>query len=48
LRYRFLHVPARLTNSARQRRLRFPTTWPWAEDILAVFTAIRGLTPRQT
>ena len=48
LRYRFLHVPARLTHGARQRRLRFPTTWPWAEDILAVFTAIRGLTPLRT
>ena len=48
LRYRFLHVPARLTHGARQRRLRFPTTWPWATDILAVFTAIRGLTPMRT
>ncbi len=48
LRYRFLHVPARLTRGARQRRLRFPATWPWATDILAVFTAIRGLTPLRT
>jgi hypothetical protein len=30
LRYRFLHVPARLTHSARQRRLRIPESWPWA------------------
>jgi len=28
LRYRFLHVPARLTHSARRRRLRIPQTWP--------------------
>ncbi len=48
LRYRLLHVPARLTHGARKRHLRFPTTWPWAEDILAVFTAIRGLTPLRT
>jgi len=48
LRYRLLHVPARLTHSARQRRLRYPATWPWANDILAVFTAIRGLTPLRT
>jgi len=48
LRYRLLHVPARLTHSARQRRLRFPATWPWANDILAVFTAIRSLTPLRT
>ncbi len=48
LRYRFLHVPARLTHGARQRHLRFPATWPWADDVLAVFTAIRGLTPLRT
>lgn len=28
LRYRFLHVPARLTHSARRRHLRFPATCP--------------------
>ena len=48
LRYRFLHVPARLTHRARQRHLRFPATWPWAEQILATFTAIRTLTPLRT
>ncbi len=48
LRYRFLHVPARLTHGARQRRLQFPTTWPWAKHIAAAFTAIRGLTPLRT
>ena len=30
LRYRFLHVPARLTHGARRRRLRIPESWPWA------------------
>jgi len=48
LRYRLLHVPARLTHGARQRRLRFPATWPWAQDILTVFTALGGLTPLRT
>jgi len=48
LRYRLLHVPARLTHDARQRRLRFPATWPWAQDILTVFTALGGLTPLRT
>ncbi len=48
LRYRLLHVPARLTFGARQRHLRFPATWPWARDVLTVFTAIRGLTPLRT
>jgi len=48
LRYRFLNVPARLTHGARQRRLRFPRTWPWAYEIVAAFTAIRTLTPLRT
>jgi len=48
LRYRLLHVPARLTHGARQRRLRFPATWPWAQDVLAVFTALARLTPLRT
>ncbi len=45
LRYRFLHVPARLTHGSRRRHLRFPRTWPWAKQILAAFTAIRALPP---
>ena len=44
LRYRLLHVPARLTHGARRRHLRFPRTWPWAHEIVATFTAIRALT----
>jgi hypothetical protein len=48
LRYRQLHVPARLTHGARRRRLRFPATWPWAQDVLAVFTALGSLTPLRT
>ena len=30
LRYRLLHLPAKLTTHARQRRLSIPDTWPWA------------------
>lgn len=48
LRYRFLHVPARLTHSARRRHLRFPATWPWTDEIVTAFTAIRALTPLRT
>ena len=48
LRYRFLHVPARLTHGARRRHLRFPPTWPWATEIVTAFTAIRALTPLRT
>ena len=43
LRYRFLHVPARLTHSARKRRLRIPETWPWATAIVAVFANIAAI-----
>ncbi|MGL5850973.1 MAG: IS1380 family transposase [Phycicoccus sp.] len=43
LRYRLLHVPARLTRSARRRRLRIPGTWPWAAAIVAVFANIAAI-----
>jgi hypothetical protein len=48
LRYRFLHVPARLTHGARRRHLRFPKTWPWASELVTAFAAIRALTPLRT
>lgn len=43
LRYRFLHVPARLTHGSRRRRLRIPQTWPWAAAIVAVFANIAAI-----
>jgi hypothetical protein len=43
LRYRLLHVPARLTHSARRRHLRIPATWPWVEDLVAVFARIAAI-----
>lgn len=43
LRYRFLHVPARLINGQRRRRLRVPETWPWAAAIVAVFADIAAV-----
>lgn len=43
LRYRFLHVPARLTHSARRRRLRIPQTWPWKSAVVAVFANIAAI-----
>jgi hypothetical protein len=43
LRYRFLHVPARLTHSARRRQLRIPQSWPWAAAIAAVFANIAAI-----
>jgi hypothetical protein len=43
LRYRLLHVPARLTHSARRRWLRIPATWPWAAAVAAVFARIKAI-----
>ncbi|MDQ3406066.1 MAG: transposase [Actinomycetota bacterium] len=43
LRYRFLHVPARLAHSGRRRRLRIPETWPWVAAIVAVFANIAAI-----
>gem|GEM_PF-2850547 len=43
LRYRRLHVPARLTTGGRRRRLRIPTNWPWATAIVAAFAKIAAI-----
>ncbi|MET8538956.1 IS1380 family transposase [Streptomyces sp. NPDC005065] len=43
LRYRILHVPARLVRGQRKRRLKLPDTWPWATAIIRAFTRILAL-----
>jgi hypothetical protein len=43
LRYRVLHTAARLIRGQRHRRLRIPTTWPWAEQITAAFHRIAAI-----
>jgi hypothetical protein len=43
LRYRLLHVAARLTRSARRTRLRIAETWPWATDLAAAFNRLAAL-----
>jgi hypothetical protein len=43
LRYRLLHVPARITRSARRTRLRIAETWPWAEQLVTAFTRLAAL-----
>ncbi len=43
LRYPVLHAAARLTRSARQRRLRIQAIWPWAADIATVWGRISTL-----
>ena len=43
LRYRVLHVPARLVRGRRKRRLKLPGTWPWAGIIIRAFRCILAL-----
>ena len=43
LRYRLLHVPARLTHGGRRRRLRIPESWPWAKAIVNAFAKIAAI-----
>ena len=40
LRFRMLHVPARLVRSSRRRHLRLPGRWPWAAQIVEAFRRI--------
>ena len=40
LRFRMLHVPARLSRGGRRRRLRLPRHWPWAPIIVEAFRRI--------
>jgi hypothetical protein len=43
LRYRLLHVAARLAFSGRRAKLHLQGTWPWAEDLLAAFVKLKTL-----
>jgi Transposase DDE domain group 1 len=43
LRYRLLHVAARITRSARQTRVRIAHNWPWASDLVAAFARLTAL-----
>jgi hypothetical protein len=40
LRFRMLHLPARLVRSGRRRRLQLPRHWPWAAQICDAFHRI--------
>jgi hypothetical protein len=40
LRFKMLHVPARLSRGGRRRRLQLPRHWPWADQVLAAFNRI--------
>jgi hypothetical protein len=43
LRYRLLHVAARLAFSGRQAKLRLAANWPWATDLAAAFAKLKAL-----
>jgi len=43
LRYRLLHIAARLAFHARTATLRLPAAWPWAEQLAAAFKLLNAL-----
>jgi Transposase DDE domain group 1 len=43
LRYRLLHVAARLAFHARTARLRLQANWPWAQELAAAFARLNAL-----
>jgi hypothetical protein len=43
LRYRLLHVAARLAFSGRRGKLHLQHTWPWADELLAAFQKLRTI-----
>jgi hypothetical protein len=43
LRYRLLHVAARIVRHARQVILRLQRSWPWAVELAQAFTRLRAL-----
>jgi Transposase DDE domain group 1 len=43
LRYRLLHIAARLAFSGRQAKLHLPSTWPWTETLKAAFEKLTTL-----
>ena len=43
LRYRLLHIAARLAFHARTATLRLPAAWPWADQLAAAFKRVGAL-----
>ena len=43
LRYRLLHVAARIVCHARRIILRLQASWPWAAQLAGAFTRLRAL-----
>jgi hypothetical protein len=45
LRYRLLHVAARVVRRARRVHLRLPAHWPWAADLANAYQRVAALSP---
>jgi hypothetical protein len=43
LRYRILHVAARVIRSARRVELRLPINWPWSRQLLCGYARVDAL-----
>ena len=43
LRYRLLHVAARLAFSGRRAKLHLPAAWPWTETLKAAFEKLKTI-----
>jgi Transposase DDE domain group 1 len=43
LRYRLLHVAARLTRSGRRLTLHLPRSWPWQDALITAYARLRSL-----
>lgn len=43
LRYRLLHVAARISRGGRRLRLRISMTWPWRHELAAAFRRLAAL-----
>jgi hypothetical protein len=43
LRYRLLHVAARIVHTARRTILRIARAWPWANELVTAFTRLAAL-----
>jgi hypothetical protein len=47
LRYRLLHVAARVVRHARRVVVRLQRAWPWATELAAAFARLRALPLRR-
>ena len=43
LRYRLFHLPARLTRGQRKRWLHLRADWPWTDDVINTWRAVKAL-----